>query len=257
VAQIVGALSGMSPQFDQRSHNSKTDSTASPGWAVWELSMAAIRFDALTRTLINADSRRGALRSLLAGTLGLLGWADAQDAPAKKCKKIKNKAKRKKCLARAKGITAGPQPGCPDGTRSCNGACIPAANCCTNADCGAQVCDADGVCRTCTGDAECGTGRKCCVTFGIAACIATSECCTSADCAATEECCPGSPRVCKVATGQICTSAEECCQTGLASRVCDPQTGKTGTRCGVPPGGVCGANSVCCNIVCAGGRCLS
>jgi len=65
--------------------------------------MDGFAFDALTRSLTSAGSRRGALAGLVSGTLGLVStWAD--EATAKNCKKIKNKKKRKKCLAKARCV---------------------------------------------------------------------------------------------------------------------------------------------------------
>lgn len=99
-------------------------------------------FDRLTQSLITAGSRRRALGSLVASILGLLGsWSE--DAAAKNCRKIKNKAKRKKCLAKAKAIL-----GCPVGQKPCDGSCIPSNQCSDNGDCqvSGQVC----IARQCT-----------------------------------------------------------------------------------------------------------
>jgi hypothetical protein len=68
--------------------------------------MHGTRFDEVIRSVATARSRRGVLSGLLAGTLGLFGWASTQVTAAKNCKKIKNKTKRKKCLKKAK--LAGP-----------------------------------------------------------------------------------------------------------------------------------------------------
>jgi hypothetical protein len=68
--------------------------------------MDGARFDTLTRTLIAAGFRRRALGGLLLGTLSLLSWWSGEDAEAhdalKKCKKIDNKAKKQKCIKKAK-----------------------------------------------------------------------------------------------------------------------------------------------------------
>ena len=65
--------------------------------------MDADRFDALSRSFTATGSRRQALIGLLSGTLGLFGtWVE--ESAAKNCKKIRNKAKRKKCLARARCV---------------------------------------------------------------------------------------------------------------------------------------------------------
>jgi hypothetical protein len=68
--------------------------------------MDAERFDAITKALITGFSRRSAMRLLASSALGLLGGSAAPEAaahdPLKKCRKIKDKAKRKKCLKKAK-----------------------------------------------------------------------------------------------------------------------------------------------------------
>jgi hypothetical protein len=101
--------------------------------------MDGFRFDRLTRTLTAAGSRRRALSSLLAGTLGILGWhageAAAHDFTAK-CKKKSGEAK-KKCLKRAKKHAAAhrretPPPPPP------TGACTPA--CSSDEDCLGGTC---------------------------------------------------------------------------------------------------------------------
>jgi hypothetical protein len=68
--------------------------------------MDAGRFDALTRALADVGSRRHALATALGGAIGVLGFLDREVTEAqvtlKKCKKIKDKAKRKKCVKKAK-----------------------------------------------------------------------------------------------------------------------------------------------------------
>src|SRR5688572_3826338 len=67
--------------------------------------MDGSRFDALTRSLGTAGSRRRVLSGLFAGTLGILGWHDGDEIAAHdlkaKCKKKSGEAK-KKCLKKAK-----------------------------------------------------------------------------------------------------------------------------------------------------------
>jgi hypothetical protein len=101
--------------------------------------MDGFRFDRLPRTLTAAGSRRRALSSLLAGTLGTLGW-HADDAAAHdftaKCKKKSGDAK-KKCLKKAKKHAAmhTTGPTCPSGQRLCRGACLSVLICCDASDC--------------------------------------------------------------------------------------------------------------------------
>ena len=64
-------------------------------------------FDALVRSFAKgSSSRRGALRVLAAGALGLLAWSEGGTSEARKtrnrCRKIEDKQKRKKCLKQAK-----------------------------------------------------------------------------------------------------------------------------------------------------------
>src|SRR5215216_3508874 len=115
----------------------------------------ADRFDALSRSLTDTRSRRGALAALLGSTLGLVGLdrteAKKQCAP---CKKAKNgKCKKNKPDGTAcpggrcqRGVCqpAGNPPAdpCP-GQKRCNGGCIPTDQCCTRDDCpaGSLCCD--------------------------------------------------------------------------------------------------------------------
>jgi hypothetical protein len=86
------------------------------------------RFDALARSLVSVGSRRHALGGFLASVLALVG-SRTDEVSAKNCKKIQNKAKRKKCLAKAKTLS------CPAGQRPCRGACLSVLICCDDTDC--------------------------------------------------------------------------------------------------------------------------
>src|SRR5215203_5337418 len=102
--------------------------------------MDAARFDTLAKSLSVARSRRGALTGLLIGTLGLLRVTDTQDAAAKDCKKINDKAKRKKCLAKAKGTTTSDPVSPPPVSPS-----LPPSPTCAQTCTG--CCDTSGVCQ--------------------------------------------------------------------------------------------------------------
>jgi hypothetical protein len=75
-----------------------------------EARMDPNRFDTLLRYFSATPSRRDALQLLASSALGLLGWAATSEATThntlNKCKKLKNKAKRKKCLKKAKAHNA-------------------------------------------------------------------------------------------------------------------------------------------------------
>src|SRR5688500_2145816 len=96
------------------------------------------KFDALTRRLADgqtrslrtAGSRRPVLVGLLAGAIGLLDWGEAEEAGAhnilKKCKKIKDKAKKKACVKKAKKHNATHTtliPSSPPPPPPCGGTC--------------------------------------------------------------------------------------------------------------------------------------
>lgn len=108
--------------------------------------MDAPRFDALARSLVEIRTRRGALRGLLLGAGGLVGLAAAQDAAAKNCRKIKNKKRRKKCLANQKPPTCAATSRCGDG-------CCSADSCFASAVAdevvlGYGCCSAEKLCRS-------------------------------------------------------------------------------------------------------------
>src|SRR5215204_160450 len=97
------------------------------------------RFDAVTRILTRSGSRRQALTVAFSGSCGTLTWPDAQEAVAKDCKRIKTKAKRKKCLAKTRQGNNPLPLSCADGQRVCQGGCIPSNQCCTDGDCPAST----------------------------------------------------------------------------------------------------------------------
>src|SRR5215212_893718 len=86
--------------------------------------MDADRFDTLARALTDARSRRGALASLLGGTLGLLTLTET----AGRHKKHKKKRK-------PPPVGTTPPVACPEGQKSCRGSCLPSNQCCTDGDC--------------------------------------------------------------------------------------------------------------------------
>jgi hypothetical protein len=132
--------------------------------------MDGAHFDTLARSLATAGSRRRAITGLISGALGLFGVL-ADETAAKNCKKIRNKKKRKKCLAKAKcvprcaGKVCGPD-GCGGSCGSCagnegchGGTCICVPHCGGN-DCGDDGCG--GSCGTCSGGRTCQSGQCTC-----------------------------------------------------------------------------------------------
>ncbi len=191
-------------------------------------------FDTLARSLTTARSRRGALTGLLLGSLGLLGIV-AEEAAAKNCKKIKNKQKRKKCLAKATLCV----PSCAFafcGDDGCGGSCgtCAAPETCLNGrcvclpKCAGKACGPDGcgdVCGTCTDGRTCQSGQCACPAVECnGACVPTCDgdtvrdprdctCCTRAfgtcGTALSKPCCSG---ICRD-SGQVCCDSCE----GLAN----------------------------------------
>jgi hypothetical protein len=130
--------------------------------------MDARRFDVLSRALATTPSRRGALRLLAGASFGRLVAPGADDVAAhnalKKCKKLKDKAKRKKCLKKARSHNAAhrtPPPGATSPPRgSTPPPCVPQ---CDGKACGPDGCGSVcGICAvaicqtaTCTAGGEC------------------------------------------------------------------------------------------------------
>src|SRR4051812_800768 len=95
--------------------------------------MDDFRFDALTKLLSDAPSRRGALATLLGGTLGLLGLSLTE---AKKKKKGKGKKKKKKP---SPPIVPPPPVSPPPPCGVAQQACTP-GSCCAGRTCGNNFC---------------------------------------------------------------------------------------------------------------------
>jgi hypothetical protein len=214
--------------------------------------MDGFHFDALTRTLTSAGSRRRALTGLLGGTVGLFAaWAD--EAAAKNCKKIRNKKKRKRCLARARGCVstcAGKRCG-DDGCAGSCGACGGGRIC----DGGQCICpggltDCGDVCRnTQTNEAHCGgCGNPCDV----------AETCCSGSCVTTQtdemhcgECGNGCDRSETCCSGRCVNTQSNDDHCGACDNDC---TGNTVCQTGACfPRSICPVNADLCpgpNIVC-------
>jgi hypothetical protein len=217
--------------------------------------MDADRFDALSRSLTSAGSRRRALTGLLSGALGLFG-ASVEETAAKKCKKIKNKKKRKKCLAKAKpcvptcaGKLCG-DDGCGGvcgvacaSTHTClKGRCVCPPSCAPSNACGPDGCgDSCGMCtggRTCQGG-QCTCPEAECNGACVATCAvdkmrnpSTCGCCMpndAEDCVNDDDCCsgrcdpgPGSfdPYFCSGLPNATACEFNEQCRSGICERTC-------------------------------------
>jgi hypothetical protein len=208
------------------------------------------RFAQSLKAFADASDRRDALRSLSAGGMALLvalGWPESGDA-----KKKKRGNKKKKC----KG-----------GAKKCGKRCIPATNCCTDADCD------DGTCIA--GSCQCPSGAKSCE----GACIPEEHCCNAADCndgnPCTEPICNGNGTCSypkrpdftecgggKLCSGGICATSPNCLSFGIAcvahnqccSNFCIPSQ-PTGICNASVPGQPCLLQGHCASGTCVGFVC--
>jgi hypothetical protein len=152
--------------------------------------------DGQTRSLRTAGSRRPVLVGLLAGAIGLLDWGEAEEAGAHntltRCKKIKDKAKKKACVKKAKKhnathttlIPASPPPPPPPPPPPCGGTCSGDTPQC----CPATTQDPEGFCT-----------------------FADDTCCTSAE--GGGSCPPDQPKCCPPTEQDplgFCTSGDTC-----------------------------------------------
>ena len=127
------------------------------------------RFDTLTCSLTDARSRRGALTTLLAGTLGLLGLTETA-ARKKNGKGKKHRGKRKKKGENPSSPPPAPPPappppnecaGQPDFAPCGNGMACSGGVCGTNPDCWVGPCPPANV-RCCNGGEICFIGTATC-----------------------------------------------------------------------------------------------
>jgi hypothetical protein len=216
--------------------------------------MEAGRFDALTRSLTAAGTRRRALIVALGGALSTIGVLPLDNAVAggnckpkcKECTKCKKgkKGKKGKCKPAANGTPCsqgkcqGGLCAAPPPTRSvpvCRGVqescavnaccagllcdenfCDPSPVCCADlgGSCGGDECDCCGAATLCDGS-TCICSHELC----SGECLAGGECCVSAECGGEVECIDGS---CVCPSGLECGT--ECCDLG-ADEVCKLQTG--------------------------------
>jgi hypothetical protein len=236
--------------------------------------MDADRFDALSRSLMTAGTRRRALVAL-SGVLGLvLGMASPLGAPAKKrcppCKKRKiGKCKKKlpdgtgcsggTCLG-GSCVAATGGNGCSDGHKPCGPACILAGQCCTSTDCPTGTTCCNHLCTDTTTDPRhCGDCTTICSVGTTCAC---GRCCTARgdDCTLADQCC--STDVCS--TGLPDTTCMACSpkDVGCEHTACCPSLfcvdlsarGQTCVAC-MPKGESCQSVACCQGLFCQSGTC--
>jgi len=206
------------------------------------------RLDRLARSLATAGSRRRALIGMLGSALGLLG-SQAEQAAAKKCKKIKDKQKRKKCLAKTRRT---PAPPCPEGQKPCGGRCIPNNQCCTDSDCPAATprCCSGACVDVLTDVKHCGRCGAGCL-FNERCSAGSCRCGTSpGSCGGGQSCCPPQSCVCNPVNfldPVSCTSAGPTCPPGVA--VCVGTTGACGMN-RLPARACCPAGTICDDGAC-------
>ena len=250
--------------------------------------MDAHRFDAFTRALTERYPRRGLSRLVVPLlTLGPLARLGAEEAASKKRRKKRKKKHRKStCKPQCTDRTCGSDgcggscgtcrtdevcsngkcaSSCPTGQKRCAGLCIPADQCCTNADCtGGTICQqgicgcpsdkpklCNGVCQQCctagdcrpdnTNDGQaCQDGQCVCTLAGTRRCPSGTpmagfcgNCCSDGDC-------PGA-MACQAIANNLptcrCTTNTYCDDTG-GHRICVP-TGCDGwcfRTCNIPGG---------------------
>jgi len=217
--------------------------------------MDADRFDALSRALTTAPSRRTTLGALLGALLGsvLPGLspdtraaarkrngrdvhaAACVEPGAKRCRKDSDccatrcKKKKRKCLP------------CPTGTSYCasQNACVPGP--CVTCPQGTADCDGNGSCATNTtnSDEHCGSCNNPC---GAGKSCVNSVCTDSGTC---DPACIGD----KVCNGTFCTCPANTVQCEFRGNLCTTDANTDSTRCGL--------NCVDCATIEAGYRCCS
>lgn len=210
-------------------------------------------FDDLTKALASATSRRQALRTILAASVGgLLGIGGISTAFGRHHRRSAKPTK--------------PSPGGSPGNSNCAKFCAqvfgrntPAANQCTsdaahNKDGNlCQKCNgnASSICCTTTGSGYCGTGATCCSTsMGERCCSGVcvqADCCGDSDCPMGQHCQSGTCVQNCTSDGGTCTVDSDCC-----SGTCDNFTCRVCTDVG----GTCNSASDCCSgMDCPSGTC--
>jgi hypothetical protein len=140
--------------------------------------MDSDRFDTLTRSLTNARSRRGTLASLLGGTLGLLGLADATAKRGNDVHGEGKKKKKKSCAKAGQATSKKRKKCCPGLVKDASGSCAAPRSGCIPTTCTPNACGSvpDG----CGGTLGCGgcAGNSLCVGGACQPCDVCPSGCT-------------------------------------------------------------------------------
>jgi len=218
--------------------------------------MDGSHFDALTRALSTAGSRRRALGGLLAGALGVLRWPEQEETQAhnalEACKKKSGKAK-KKCVKKARKHnathvvpTSPPAVVCTPSCAACevcvNGACQAASDdtaCNSNGRCLKGICNPR---PTCAGaGADCGTNKSECCSGG---CVTTAS--------SFDSCVAGT-------IGSPCRDTVDCVSHICVGYRCAQGTRPDGDSCTIADGfegdDQCASGQCGCNLVFGGCTC--
>jgi hypothetical protein len=210
------------------------------------------RFDQTLKAFAAASGRRTALRALGGAAMALLAVIGLPDVGDARKKKVKNKKKKK----------------CKGGTKKCGKKCIPATDCCTDADCDGGTC-VDGTCQCLGGSKPCD-----------GACIPEGGCCNASDCddgnPCTQSVCngngtcsfPNKPDLSycggnNYCSGGVCATLPDCQSVfgpcGVHAHCCSNFCGPTGQPVGIctasNPGQPCRLPTDCVNSSCVGFVC--
>ena len=189
------------------------------------------QFDDLARAWVEGSApRRNALRFLVGGALGLLGWHSLEEAAAhdtlKKCKKIKDKKKKKACIKKAKKHADQHAKETP----LCGGLTCPEGQvCCPDKKCGRTCCANGRACNVvCSGpngnDYCCDATRPAaicggCWQAGSVQCDDPKHCCgpLSPKCCGNDHCCADGWECLVGCPGNTCCKGGQsptCCPNG-------------------------------------------
>jgi hypothetical protein len=237
------------------------------------------QFDDLTRSMVSARSRRGALRLLAGAALGAFAARPEAGAARGKCKRGKELC-RGDCVKVCKGLKQRNRRtcecDCPDRMKDCGRTCIGRDRCCPNerrcasggcvpkgACCHDEQRCADRSCRPKEGGECCPEERPCdgaCIS-AINCCPSTERQCRSGACIPKGNCCVDTEAPCATAPGGCCNSAagEECSDDGCCNVLAGLEV--CGGKCVDPTndanhcggyGVKCGSCQTCQDGVCRG-----